>query len=62
MAVWGGVPGRFQGHMRCGDHPLKEAFPEFFWIVYKDALVADHLQAQTESIHWALDFTCPVQD
>jgi hypothetical protein len=47
----------------CGDHSLKEAFPEFFLLARnKNTLAADHLQIQNASIHWELDFSHPVQD
>jgi hypothetical protein len=54
---------KFWSAIWCGDRSLKEAYPKFFLIAHiNDALVADHLQFQNDSIHWDLDFTHPVQD
>ncbi len=47
----------------CGDRPLKEAFAELFCIACnKEALVMERLIFRNDTVHWAMNFTCTVQD
>lgn len=47
----------------CRRSTLKEAYPELYCITWdKEALVADHIQYQTDSVTWVLNFIRHAQD
>jgi hypothetical protein len=54
---------RFWHDTWCEDCPLKDSFPELFFIARdKDALVADHMLVHNDEVHWDMNFITLVHD
>ena len=46
----------------CGEGPLKDTYPEPFWLAQnKNALVGDYMDSRNGCLHWELQFSCSVQ-
>jgi len=59
--VCDGSRARFWNDTRCGDHPLRCIFRCFFFFFFfcardKDALLADHMLAHNNEVHWDMNF------
>jgi hypothetical protein len=54
---------RFWHDTWFGDHPLKESFSKLFCIARdRDAVVADHMFAHNDEVHWDISFIGLVHD
>jgi hypothetical protein len=53
---------RFWLDFWCGEGPLKDTYPELFWLARnKNALVGDYMDSRNGCLHWELQFSCSVQ-